>query len=459
MTELTLTAGALRGTVQDGVHSFKGIPYAEPLEGLRRFTRPQPRAPWAGVLDATHFGQIVPQQTSTVPGWLLSPAAAAYLSGLADMGAPQGPDCLNLNVWTTTVDPGAKQPVMVWFHGGGLSLGSSSQMGSDGSALARKGVVVVSANYRLGGLGFLNGEGLFDDEVLIANRGFLDTVEALRWVREHIHAFGGDADNVTMFGHSAGGTCAGALLCAPEAKGLFRRAIIMSGPIMDRPLEDHKKFARAVLERLGVTVGDSESLAKVPNDKLIGTLMQRMLFKRGTPFGTLSEVRHPAQAAHHSIFLPRPQIQALSDGAAAGVDLLIGTARDDGRVGSVALPGPKTLGMKFFNNGMFAGLFGKTKSDRHAKREAYRRLMPDATRLRIEEQMQTDGLYRQDLIRLAELHSRQRGQTFMYQFNWESPRLWRQTRRDSRIGCSLRVQQPGGQMGCLGRARTGAAAR
>ena len=421
MTEINLSIGALRGLEHDGVHSFKGIPYAEPIEGLRRFMRPQPRRPWAGVLDATEFGQIVPQMAGTVPGWMLRKAAAAYLSGLADMGAPQGPDCLNLNVWSTDLDPQANRPVMIWFHGGGLSLGSSAQMGSDGSALARKGVVVVSANYRLGAFGFLNGEGLFDDDVLIANRGFLDNVAVLQWVQEHIHAFGGDPGNVTIFGHSAGGTCAGALLCAPAAKGLFKRAIIMSGPVMDRPLEDHQKFARAVLEKLGVTVGDSESLAKVPNEKLIGTLMQQMLFKRGKPFGTLSEIKHPAQAAHHSAFLPEPQMQALAEGAADGIDLLIGTARDDGRVGSVALPGPRTLGMKFFNNGMFSGLFGKTKGDRRAKREAYGLLMPDASKLRIEEQMQTDGLYRQDLIRMAELHSRHNDNTFMYQFNWDSP--------------------------------------
>ena len=119
--------------------------------------------------------------------------------------------------------------------------------------------------------------------------------------------------------------------------------------------------------------------------------------------------------------MPKPQLEAIRDGAANGIDLIIGTARDDGRVGSVALPGPKTLGMMFFNNGMFAGLVGKTKQERQEKRAAYRRLMPDTSKLRIEEQLQTDALYRQDLIRMSELHSEQTGKTFMYQFNWEAP--------------------------------------
>ena len=419
--KIHLTAGSLQGVESNGVAAFKGIPYAEPIEGIARFTRPKRRQPWKGTHDATAYGHICPQQTATAPAWLLSKPAAAYLSGLSDMGAPQGPDCLNLNVWSSRVDPEAKQPVMVWFHGGGLSLGASSQLGSDGAALARKGVVVVSANYRLGALGFLNGEGLFDEDILIANRGFMDTALVLEWVRDHIGAFGGDPDNVTIFGHSAGGTCVGALLCSPEANGLFHRAIIMSGPVMDRPLADHQTFTRAVLDKLRIEAGDTDALAELSNDKIVGTLLQQMLFKRGRPFGSMSDVKHPAQAAHHSTFLPTPQMQAFAEGAADGIDLLVGTAADDGRVGSVALPGPKTLGMRFFNNGMFAGLFGPDKAARKAKRQAYRRLLPELNKLQIEERMQTDGLYRQDLIRIAEHHSSHAGNTYMYRYDWTSP--------------------------------------
>ena len=221
--QIELDTGLIEGAAADevaSVHVFRGIPYAAPPVGDARWKPPMPAAAWDGVRSATEFGDICPQG-----------------SGLAQMTGEALPtlseDCLYLNVWTTTAGSDAKQPVMVWIHGGGLSLGWSHQGIYDGVNLAKRGVVVVTINYRLGALGFLAHPLLSAESGTSGNYGLLDQIAALKWVQRNIAAFGGDPANVTIFGESAGGTSVQALLASPHSKGLFHRAIVQSAWLTD----------------------------------------------------------------------------------------------------------------------------------------------------------------------------------------------------------------------------------
>ena len=207
MVEAGTVAGRVRGTVEAGVAVFRGIPFAAPPVDDLRFAAPARLGPWDGVRDALAFGPPPPQ------------AGAFGMDRLVG-----GEDWLTLNVWSPDPSRAAGLPVMVWIYGGAYAIGTSSLPEYDGARLARDGVVVVSANYRVGMEGFAHIEGA------PANRGLLDQVAALEWVRDNIRAFGGDPGRVTVFGQSAGGGSVAALLAMPRAAGLFRRAIAQSVP-------------------------------------------------------------------------------------------------------------------------------------------------------------------------------------------------------------------------------------
>jgi para-nitrobenzyl esterase len=207
--------GLVEGTLENGVHIYKGIPYAAPPVGDLRWRPPQPAKKWDGVLKADTYAPACPQANMKVLGYL-------------NYGMSE--DCLYLNVWKPDTSVG-KLPVMVWIHGGGFTLGSTSQSVTTGEQLAKKGVIVVSMAYRLGLLGFLAHPELSaeSENHVSGNYGLLDQIFALKWVQHNISAFGGDPDNVTLFGESAGGEAVHLLSASPLAKGLFQKAISMSG--------------------------------------------------------------------------------------------------------------------------------------------------------------------------------------------------------------------------------------
>jgi carboxylesterase type B len=414
--------GHVRGTSDDGIYSFKGIQYAAPIEGLNRWLAPAPPSEISGTFDASQFGSSAPQLIPSVPDWLIPKAGVAMMKMLGGLADP-GPDCLSLNVWTSTLKQASdeKLPVIFWIHGGGLASGGTSPASMDGANLAKRGkVVVVSANYRLGGIGFLTGDGLFENNVCDGNRGFMDLVAGLQWVRGNIEQFGGDAANVTVVGQSAGGTCVWALLSSPASEGLFHRAIVMSGPIVMIDKADHHKFTRDVLKEMKVPVGDVEALSNVSNDLIVGAKMQTMLYRKGEPYGEMSRIRLPAAGAYHTEFMPEDVFQAMTNARLRNIDLLVGNCKHDGRVAVLPMPLPKSMAIRI-GNSMFNGLFGDTKAERKALLAKYKAALPGSDSYTVQERMQSDALYRMRSIQAAETHSRtSSGKTFMYQFEYET---------------------------------------
>jgi len=218
-------SGPVRGAGTDVV-SFKGIPYAAAPVGQLRWHPPENPSPWSTVRDATQFGPQCPQPQRVIPG----------LAGARPL--PTNEDCLTLNIWTPARTAADRLPVMVWIHGGGFYVGSGSTPAYDGEALARRGVVLVTLNYRLGALGFLAHPGLSHESArsVSGNYGLLDQIAALRWVQDNIAQFGGNPANVTAFGQSGGAYSICILMASPLAKGLFRRAIMQSLPLMFQPV-------------------------------------------------------------------------------------------------------------------------------------------------------------------------------------------------------------------------------
>jgi para-nitrobenzyl esterase len=254
MTIAATRSGKVEGVEHDGVLVFRGIPYAAPPVGPRRFLPPAREAAWDGVRDATRFSPEIAQADL--------PIARMLGSG----GANSSEDGLYLNVWTPACDD-ARRPVMVWIHGGAYIFGSGSVAWYDGTRFARQGdVVLVTINYRLGPLGFLHLADEFGPALAgSGNAGILDQVAALEWVRESIAGFGGNPDDVTIFGESAGANSVGTLLGLPAARGLFHKAIAQSGAgmwVSDR--DRAASIARLTLDQLPGRPRDIETLQSLP---------------------------------------------------------------------------------------------------------------------------------------------------------------------------------------------------
>lgn len=267
--EVVRVQGGLLAGVQGkdpSVRVFKGIPYAAAPVGALRWRPPQPPAAWQGVRRADTFGPICPQ--------FLLPKGSFYQLEFYMQDEPQSEDCLYLNVWTAARSAEERRPVMVWFHGGASIEGSGSLPSFHGETLARKGVVLVTINYRLGVLGYFAHPALSaeSEHHVSGNYGLLDQIASLRWVRDNIAAFGGDPNNVTIFGQSAGSAGVFAAMVSPLAKGLFQRAIGQSGnPFAFRPakwLQDAEKAGVAIAQAWGAKTLDE--LRALPVEILLG---------------------------------------------------------------------------------------------------------------------------------------------------------------------------------------------
>ena len=247
-----LASGTLEGTMSGEIAVFKGIPFAQPPVGPLRWRPPQPDAPWSGIRDAKKPSRPCMQSLQGVDSFV-QPLAAAYGVSYSPQQLDPSEDCLYLNVWTPQLKPGVHLPVMVWLHGGSNRIGSGTEPAYDGASLASRGVIVVTVNYRLGVMGFFAHPELTAESPhhSSGNYGLLDQIEALRWVKQNIAQFGGDPENVTLFGESAGSVDATTLMASPLAASLFRRVIAESGPAFG--LGPSQNLAR--MELLGAAVG------------------------------------------------------------------------------------------------------------------------------------------------------------------------------------------------------------
>ncbi len=271
------SAGLVRGYRLGPVQVFKGIPYAGAATGALRFRRAPALKPWSGVRNALSYGPICPRWAPAAD--LASNEWAFLLQRGAESAALE--DCLRLNIWTRGGGSGAKLPVMLWIHGQGFMSGSSQDfLATDGENLASaQDVVVVSLNHRVGPLGYLHlggllGEGFADS----GNVGMQDIVDALRWLRENIAAFGGDADNITLFGQSGGGFKISVLLAMPEAQGLFHKAIIQSGArLRVHNVESATALTRATLKKLELSDAQALALQDIPVDRLLQAVQDATL--------------------------------------------------------------------------------------------------------------------------------------------------------------------------------------
>lgn len=403
------TAGAIRGETRAGIHTFKGIPYGAPTGGANRFLPPRKAEPWSGVREARAYGPIAPQ---------LARNGAAPANPVDDARGDEGEDCLVLNVFTPGVADAEKRPVMFWCHGGGYITGSGGAA-YDGSNLARRGnVVVVTINHRLNALGFLHLEEIGGTRFAgSGNAGMLDIVAALEWVRENIHAFGGDAGNVTVFGESGGGRKTAVLLSMPAARGLFHRAIIQSGPDLRVNEQAYAtELAEAVLKELGIAAGDIEDLQQLPLERIMAGQSAAMAKMPS------SNARGGFRPVMDGRVIPAHPFSPEAPAISADVPVMVGYNRTEA---TLFLAGDKNA-FELDDAGMEKRV-GRLLGERAGTTIAeMRRLFPGATPSDLYIAIHTGFLrYPIDSIRIGERKAALGGApAYHYVFEWESPARW-----------------------------------
>jgi para-nitrobenzyl esterase len=314
--------GKLRGLVSGGINVFKGVHYAASTAGANRFRSPQPVKKWSGVRDALDYANVCPQ----VPGDRRSDYANLIFLDIQPGG--MGEDCLNLNIWTPTLARSAKKPVLVRFHGGGFYGGSSNSPGMDGEMLARFGdCVVVSVNHRLGAFGFMHlvDSGAPKSFAQSGMAGMLDLSAALAWVKENIETFGGDPGRVMIFGQSGGGAKVSALMAMPSAKGLFHRAVEMSGAMLRVATPDRAKgSADGLLKQLNIKGSNIGKLQAVPWYDILGAQseLEADARSRGEAPGSFSPVLD-------GVAMPRHPFDPDAPAISADVPMIISTTLDE----------------------------------------------------------------------------------------------------------------------------------
>ena len=316
-------SGRVRGTEERGVSVFKGIPYAAPPLGENRFRPPRELAPWTGVRDAFSYGDQAIQDDNvfSLPDDLL---AIFPLSGIEKISE----NCLTLNVWTSGTS-GTKRPVLFWCHGGAFLVGSGSSSWYDGTNLCRlDDVVVVTFNHRLGALGYLHLEDIAPDFEGAGTAGMRDIVAALEWVRDNIASFGGDPDNVTIFGESGGGAKVSVLMALPAAKGLFHKAVIQSGPAIQMATrEDGTKTALQVLAELGLGNKEVAKLRSMPAEKILAA--QGVVQARAANGPMAERRRRGFNPVIDGSYFPGGPFNPDAPSVSAHVPLMIGSNKDE----------------------------------------------------------------------------------------------------------------------------------
>ncbi|NEB03789.1 carboxylesterase family protein [Streptomyces sp. SID13726] len=396
--EVRTAAGAVRGRAEDGLVVFRGIPFAEPPVGEARFQAPRPVRSWEGTREAYDFGPPPPQE-------------AGFQGRTGELDAPTGDDWLTVNVWTPETGPAARRPVMVWIYGGAYKLGHSGSPGYDAQHLARAGdLVVVTLNYRVGIEGFALLEGA------PANRGLLDQVAALEWVRDNIAEFGGDPGQVTVFGESAGAGSVASLLAMPSARGLFGRAVAQSVPGTFFSAELARDIAVEIAKEAGLAPTAAALSAVDPRElPAAGASLGLRMREFDDRWGQVAPTVTPFSPVVDGEVLPCTPWEALAAGAARDVELLAGHNRDEYRL--------------FLALGEQLGKITEEQADWALRtfapgadgERSYRAAFPDAGPTELYERVQTDWLFNMPSLRLAEAQIAGGGRAHVYELAWPAP--------------------------------------
>ena len=398
-------SGKLRGKYEDGLYVFRGIPFAAPPVGKLRWMPPAPVEPWSGVRSAEKFGPIS-----------LQPVMQMSFTGREPENEPQDEDCLYLNVFSPGLDD-ERRPVMVWIHGGGYSMGSGSSSMHPGETLPKRGgIVMVSINYRLGVLGFLNLKEVTGGKIpATGNEGLLDQVAAIRWVRDNIAVFGGDPDNITIFGESAGAMSIGGLLAMPASKGLYQKAILQSGANTVRPLDEAVKVTELFLKAFSVAGSDIDALMALSPEKIISA---QQSFGMGIQQEGIKGA--PSQPVVEGDVLPDYPLDAIAAGSARDVITLTGSNLDEMKIFRMRPESSSSDEAEIVNRlqrllptEYIPGLIS-TYRDALAKRGT------DTDPSEILTAVQTDLQFRMPGVRVAEAQSSMNLPAYHYLFTWES---------------------------------------
>ena len=405
--------GRVESVRANGLHAFLAIPFAAPPVGELRWRPPTDPTPWTGVRRAADFSAQSWQPVMEGAG----PLQFAFNSD----GNDRHEDCLYLNVWTPGMD-NRKRPVLVWIHGGGFSGGTGGTPIYDGTALAKRGdAVVVTINYRLGALGFVNLNEVTGGRVpATGNEGLLDQVKALEWVRDNIAAFGGDPGRVTIFGESAGGMSVGALMAFAPAAGLFHRAIPQSGACSTaQSVARAAEVAEGLLELAGVSVNASAAELRALDPERLVAAGTGVSAKLG---GAM--VFQPCIDGAQLTDLP---LDAVAAGSADGISVMVGAARDEWRL-FTAMPGFPAPDDDAALRQFLAGRIDDPDPVISAYRSAREGRGEAADAAALFAAIETDRVFRIPAIRLGETLAAREQESFQYLFTWESP--W----EDGRLG-------------------------
>jgi para-nitrobenzyl esterase len=394
--------GKVQGIQNTGIKEFKGIPYGAPTGGRNRFMPPKKPAPWKGVRECLAHGQISPQ----APADLRSDYAMMIHWDYQPGG--MGEDCLSLNIWTPGLKDGAKRPVLVSFHGGGFTAGSSNAIGYDGAQLARFGdVVVVTVNHRLASFGYthLADLGAPPEFAYAGVTGIMDLTASLEWVRDNIENFGGNPGNVMIFGQSGGGAKTSAMLATPAARGLFHRAAVQSGSLLKFvPRDRATQSAEALLKQLGIPKSRIADLQKVSWQQLLEAQVAVIAAAPGLGGGPVLDGKYLT----HDPFDPAAPPES------AQIPLIVSTTLEDAAL---------SLTNFTLSEADLKALIDKRFKDKGTEILAlYRKYYPEKSPYLIQAMMLTDAGFRRSAIKQAELKAAQgKGAIYMYQWDWPTP--------------------------------------
>jgi para-nitrobenzyl esterase len=395
------TLGAIRGTVEDGLYVFRGVQFGAPTGGERRFKPPVAAPAWSDVRDATKDALLCPQ----APNPLDSLQATGFRPRSEVSAKDVSEDCLYLKVITGTLDRNAKRPVMVWIHGGGFTYGSGMEPVSHGAKLVKQGDIVhVALNHRINLFGYLYLEHLLGAEYAgSGNAGLLDIVLGLQWIKDNIERFGGDPDNVTLFGQSGGGAKISALMAMPAAQGLYHKVIIQSGSAYSkqRTVQEAQGDTRQALAHLGLTAEQAQALITMPMDELRVAFPKMRMNTRPVVDGSTLP-RHPW-------FPDAPEISA-------NVPMIIGVTETEGT--KFAHPGDFELDEK----GLVERLRLQLGDQTQAVVAGYRKLYPDYSPSDLYFLIHADARDLRWMIEQTMARLQQEGApAYVYQFKWRTP--------------------------------------